>query len=161
MQLRDNFAIALLLQSTVSLATALVSAHLENSRSISQSNTVLKKNRKRPLLKFLKRPRPLLGLEFDLFSCFLFPISDHSAAWVAVAEAECHLKNYSDHTSLIQVTMSVRLILNQFRPLVYLATRRHYTQHILDCGLAKLYYQPFCVSQSLRFSWGSYSPTFC
>ena len=81
MQLRDNFAIALLLQSTVSLATALLSAHLENNRYISQSNTVLKLSRKRPLLKFLKRPRPLLGLQFDLFSCFLFPISDHLAAW--------------------------------------------------------------------------------
>ena len=44
-----DFAIALLLQSTVSLATALVSAHLENNRSISHSNTVFKKSRKQRL----------------------------------------------------------------------------------------------------------------
>ena len=36
-----------------------------------------KLSRKRPLRKFLKRPRPLFGP--DIFFSFLFPVSDHLA----------------------------------------------------------------------------------
>ena len=43
-----------------------VSNHFAKNRFVSQSNTVQKLSRKRPLFKFLKRPRPLFRSQNNL-----------------------------------------------------------------------------------------------
>ena len=97
-------------QSTISLGPLLVSVNLENHHLVSQLS------RKWPLLKYLNNHDHFLTQKFEIFYCFLFPISNHpkwSCMIVRKPWLECHKSSVFDSTDRPSVLTDIAVNLQK------------------------------------------------